>query len=243
MAWCALEVRIQQSFGRLKNPIFLCSSRSNQELWLLLGKGKKAQKLSHSCFDQFCYLPQTVSKTNSNTFCLRWQHPQITSSEQKSMERTEPPQHFTTPPWKAHLRAHSSLQLVVWLVLSKTKCEHSISCLQRRASWRQALLFLDMTSVTDRCCFSDSTRTQAVSVPACLCSSCTLWLKAIKPGRKMLIIAGLFVILFPKASKGNRKIGISGPLNAQLSTKSHHQIFKSINTVGGHCALLEVSLV
>lgn len=75
----------------------------------------------------------------------------------------------------------------------------------------------------------------------CLCCSCTLWLKTIKPGRKMLVITGLFVILFPKASKGNRRTGISEPLNAHLSTKSHHQIFKSINTVGGHCALLKVS--
>lgn len=126
MVWCALRVRIQQYFGRLKSPIFLCSIWSNQELWLLLGKGKKTQKLSHSWFDRFCNLLQTlVSKTNSDTFCLSWEHPQITSqcSGQKSVERMEPPQHFSTPPWRALLWARCSLQLVMCL-LSKNKCEH-----------------------------------------------------------------------------------------------------------------------
>lgn len=61
--------------------------------------------------------------------------------------------------------------------------------------------------------------------------------RSVKPGRKMLRFTGLFVTLLPMASKGKRKIGISEPLNAQLSTKSSHQIFKSINTVGGHWAL------
>lgn len=119
---------------------FPCRSLQHLKYWFhprnwalpALGKDKKAQKLSHGCFDKCCNLLQTlVSKTIQTLFAYTdkladfW-HPQITSqcSEQKSMERMEPPQHFTTPPRRAHLQAHSSLQLVVCLVLSKSKCEH-----------------------------------------------------------------------------------------------------------------------
>ena len=56
--------------------------------------------------------------------------------------------------------------------------------------------------------------------------------RSVKPWRKLLIFLGLFVILFLRDSKNKRKSGISEPLNAQLSTKSSHQILKSINTVG-----------
>lgn len=63
--------------------------------------------------------------------------------------------------------------------------------------------------------------------------------RSVEPCRKPLIFLGLFVILFPRALKNKRKFRTSEPLNAQPSTKSSHQIFKSINTVGGYWGLLK----
>lgn len=86
------------------------------------------------------------------------------------------------------------------------------------------------------CSAYDSIRKQVVSV---LMTDAYSGSRPVKSWRKLLRFVGLIVILLPRASKGKRKIGISEPLNAQQSTKSSCQIFKSVNTVGRYGGLLK----
>lgn len=91
------------------------------------------------------------------------------------------------------------------------------------------------------CSACDSIRKQVVSVLMTTVFATDAYSdsRPVKPWRKLLRFVGLIVILLPRASKGKRKIGISGPLNTQQSTKSSCQIFKSINTVGRYRGLLK----
>lgn len=157
------------------------------------------------------------------------------------MGRTEPSSHPHHPPGQAHLIKHTCCWWCSLYSLN-TNANTSVSCWHRHASLKLSWLFLyKMTSISRMLSLSGSIGSRAVPVLvwAVFATTAHNGSRTAKPGRTMVRFTGLFVILCPRASKGKRKIGLSEPLNAQLSTKSSHHIFKSINTAGRQWAPLE----